>query len=121
MCWHPTHGGLVSAGWGWAHGREWLGGNLELTFGNNRDVHGVTSLADGTLLWCCREDFYLVISFPFYLFVFPAITSCIYSAQVSPQPSLSPHTCLFGNVGVTVCSLHGIFPPWHWIFGPQSR
>lgn len=112
---------LVSAGWGWAHGREWLGGNLELIFGNNTDVHGVISFADRMFPWCCREDFIYLYLFPFSLLVFPGITPCISSAEVSPQPSLSPHTCLFWNVGEIVCSLYCIFPPWHWIFGPQPK
>lgn len=36
---------------------SWLRGNLELILGNTTDVHGVTSLADGALPWCCREGF----------------------------------------------------------------
>lgn len=114
LCWM----GLGS----WERGRGWLGENLELISGDNTDVHGVTPLTDGSPSLVLKERFYLVNSFPFSLLVFPGIASFIsFSTQVSLLHSLSPHTCLFGNVGVIVHSLYCSLSPWHWIFGPQPR
>jgi len=106
----------------WKRGSGRLGGNLELILDDKADIRSVIALTDGSPSLVLKEKFYLVNTFPFSLLVFAGITPFIsFSAQVSPLPSLSPHTCLLGNVGVIVCSLYCWLSPWHWIFGPQPK